>query len=85
MGRCIDISSGGMFLESQPTAQAGESLLLKFSLPDESKTPVEVQGRIAWVNATDAIIKDGFPLGYGVEFVDITDSVGASLRRCFGI
>jgi CheY-like chemotaxis protein len=84
MGRCIDISSGGMFLESQPTAQAGESLLLKFSLPDESKTPVELQGRIAWVNAADAIIKDGFPLGYGVEFVEITDSVGAALRGCFG-
>ena len=71
MGRCIDISSGGMFLESQPTARAGESLLLKFCLPDEKKTPVELQGRIAWVNARDAIIKDNFPLGYGVEFVDI--------------
>jgi CheY-like chemotaxis protein len=84
MGRCIDISSGGMFLESQPTAQAGESLLLKFCLPDEKKTPVEVQGRIAWVNAKGSIIKDAFPLGYGVEFVDIADSVGTSLRRCFG-
>jgi CheY-like chemotaxis protein len=84
MGRCIDISSGGMFLETQPTAQAGESLMLKFSLPDEQKTPIEVQGRIAWVNTTGAIIKVGFPLGYGVESIDIADSVGADLRRCFG-
>jgi len=84
MGRCIDISSGGMFLESQPTAQSGESLLLKFCLPDEKKTPVELQGRISWVNAKSAIIKQGFPLGYGVEFVDIADSVGTALRRCFG-
>jgi CheY-like chemotaxis protein len=84
MGRCIDISSGGMFLESQPTAQAGESLLLKFCLPDEKKTPVEVHGRIAWANTKGSIIKEGFPLGYGVEFVDIAESVGTSLRRCFG-
>ncbi len=84
MGRCIDISSGGMFLESQPTAQSGESLLLKFCLPDEKKTSVEVKGRIAWVNAKGSIIKEGFPLGYGVEFVDIADSVGTALRRCFG-
>jgi CheY-like chemotaxis protein len=84
LGRCIDISSGGMFLESQPRAQAGEKLLLKFSLPDKKKTPVEVQGKICWVNSKDAIIKDGFPLGYGVEFVEIAESVGADLRRCFG-
>ena len=84
MGRCIDISSGGMFLEAQPTAQAGELLLLKFCLPDEKKTPVEVHGKIAWANAKGSIIKEGFPLGYGVEFVDIADSVGTALRRCFG-
>jgi CheY-like chemotaxis protein len=84
MGRCIDVSSGGMFLESQTTAQFGESLLLKFCLPDEKKTQVEVQGRIAWANAKGTIIKEGFPLGYGVEFVDIADSVGTALRRCFG-
>ncbi len=84
VGRCVDISSGGMFLECQPTAQAGELLLLKFCLPDEKKTPVEVQGRIAWANANGYIIKEGFPLGYGVEFVDITVSVGTALRSCFG-
>jgi len=83
MGRCIDVSSGGMFLESQPKAQAGESLLLKFCLPDEKNTAVEVHGRIAWANANGSIIKEGFPLGYGVEFVDISDTVGTALRRCF--
>ena len=73
-----------MFLVTQHTAQAGESLLLKFCLPDEKKTPVEVQGRIAWANAKGSIIKEDFPLGYGVEFVDIAESVGTALRRCFG-
>ncbi len=84
LGRCIDVSSGGMFLDCQPTAQKGESLLLKFSLPDERKTPVEMSGRIAWVNSEEEIIKENYPLGYGVEFVDISESVGAILRRCFG-
>ena len=84
LGRCIDISSGGMFLESQLTAQSGEALLLKFCLHDEKKTSVEVHGRIAWANGKGSIIKEDFPLGYGVEFVDIADSVGTVLRRCFG-
>ena len=83
-GRCLDVSSGGMFLDCQPTAQKGESLILKFSLPDTQQTPVEIQGRIAWVNSSEEIIKADCPLGYGVEFVDVTDSVGTALRRCFG-
>lgn len=83
-GRCLDVSSGGMFLDCQPSAQKGDSLLLKFSLPDEKQTPVEINGRIAWVNSEVETIKENYPLGYGVEFVDISDSVGTALRRCFG-
>jgi len=83
-GRCVDVSSGGMFLECPPTANKGESLLIKFLLPDDQQTPVEVKGRIAWVNSQEEIIKEGFPLGYGVEFVDISDLIGTVLRRCFG-
>lgn len=83
-GRCIDVSSGGMFLHCQPTAQKGESLHLKFSLPDEDETPVEMIGRIAWANSQEETIKENYPLGYGVEFVDIPKSVAAALRRCFG-
>ena len=83
-GRCIDVSSGGMFLDCQPKAQKGERLILKFSLPDGKRTSVEINGRIAWVNSREEIIKDNYPLGYGVEFLDIPDSVGTVLRRCFG-
>ena len=83
-GRCIDVSSGGMFLECPPTANKGENLLIKFLLPDDQQTPVEVKGRIAWVNSREEIIKEDFPLGYGVEFVDISDLIGTVLRRCFG-
>lgn len=83
-GRCFDVSSGGMFLNCQPTAQKGESLLLKFSLPDGQQTPVEINGRIAWANSQEEIIKEDYPLGYGVEFVDISGSLGVNLRRCFG-
>ena len=83
-GRCIDVSSGGMFLDCQPTAVKGESLLLRFALPDEQQTPVEIHGRIAWANTQEEMIKQDYPLGYGIEFVDISDSVGVALRRCFG-
>jgi len=83
-GECLDLSSGGMFLKCLPTAQKGERLLLKFNLPDESKTQVDVNGRVAWMNNQDQIIKADYPFGYGVEFVDISEVVGVALRRHFG-
>ncbi len=73
-----------MFLDCQPTAAKGESLRLKFALPDEYQTLVELKGKIAWSNTVDVTIKSDYPRGYGVEFVDIPDDVGAALRRCFG-
>lgn len=84
-GLCIDLSSGGMFLECPPLAAQGEPLLLTFNLPDAERTPLQMRGRIAWVNSREQIIKPGYPHGYGVEFVDIPEEVGVALRRCFGI
>lgn len=81
-GVCEDISSGGMFLRCEPTAQQGEALKLKFVLPGEEQT-VDVEGRIAWVNSEEQIIKPNYPHGYGLEFVDIKDEVGVALRRFF--
>ncbi len=83
-GRCVDVSSGGMFLSCQPVALKGEALMVRFSLPDEQQTQVEIHGRIAWANSQEETIKENYPLGYGVEFVDIADAVGVALRRCFG-
>lgn len=83
-GRCIDISSGGMFLDCQPSAVSGERLQLNFCLSDQQQTPVAVHGRIAWVNSQEKVIKDHYPPGYGIEFIEIADSVAVALRRYFG-
>ena len=63
---------------------AGQRQVIHVEVRDEKNTAVEVHGRIAWANGKGSIVKEGFPLGYGVEFVDIADSVGTVLRRCFG-
>lgn len=81
-GECKDVSSGGMFLSCAPSAEKGELLRLKFNLPGEDK-PIQVDGRIAWVNSEEQIIKPNYPHGYGVEFIDIEESVGVALRRFF--
>lgn len=84
-GLCIDISSGGMFLKSEPRAGKGELLQLRLRLPDRERTVVTLTGRVAWVNLPVNPIKPAYPVGYGIEFIDIPEAVGITLRRCFGV
>ena len=82
-GQCIDISSGGMFLKVDPKATKGDLLPLRFRLPDEQRTSIELIGRVAWVNTHAGAIKPNLPAGYGLEFVDIPEKAAIELRRCF--
>lgn len=84
-GLCIDISSGGMFLKIDPAAGKGALLTLRLRLPDAEKTAVSLAGRVAWVNLPGAPIKPDYPSGYGLEFIDISETAGVALRRCFKV
>lgn len=84
-GLCVDISSGGMFLKIDPAARKGEILPLRLRLPDMDRTVVTLTGRIAWVNMQGSLIKPDYPMGYGLEFIHISEEAGIALRRCFGV
>lgn len=84
-GLCVDISSGGMFLKIDPAASKGDLLPLRLRLPDQDRTVVALTGRVAWVNMHNDLIKPGYPVGYGLEFINISEAVGVALRRCFGV
>lgn len=84
-GLCVDISSGGMFLKIDPAASKGEVLSLRLRLPDSERTIVVLTGRVAWVNMHNDLIKPDYPVGYGLEFIDISEAAGIALRRCFGV
>jgi uncharacterized protein (TIGR02266 family) len=56
----LDISAGGVFIETNASMALGQELTLKFSLPDSPDT-FEVSGKIIWSG----------PKGIGVKFKDI--------------
>jgi hypothetical protein len=58
--------------------------LLKFPRIEEKQTSVEVHSRIARINSQGETIKEGYPLGYGVDLNDITGSMDTVLQHCFG-
>jgi uncharacterized protein (TIGR02266 family) len=65
----VNLSAGGLFLETQKPLAPGEKLELKFFLPGQDKATC-CQGRVAWVNYPDSPRDPVLPPGMGVEFVD---------------
>ncbi len=65
----LNISRGGIFIETFSPGDLDTLLKLSFYLPDSGHT-FEVSGRIAW-SKMDATT-EGSP-GMGIEFVDISD------------
>jgi len=67
---CINLSTGGLFLETSEPLDEGAPLYLEFHLPGRS-TPVRCHGRVAWVNGACAPQKPQLPSGVGVQFTDL--------------
>ena len=65
----LDVSIGGVFIETNEKFPDGKELLLKFSLPNRSQ-PFTFSGKIAWSG----------PKGFGVQFGDVTQAQGDVLR-----
>lgn len=69
-GYSINISSGGLFIETGTILDETELLTLMFHLPNHEK-PIICQGRVAWTNPPDDKKKPNLPPGVGVQFVDL--------------
>lgn len=67
----LNLSSGGLFLETDRPLEVETPLTLEFALPDRSH-PVRCKGRVAWVNFPDHKRKPQMPTGMGVQFLDIS-------------
>lgn len=67
----VNISTGGIFLETATPLPQGTALQLEFTLPPRT-TPIRCQGRVAWVNHPNFPSKPGLPPGIGVQMLDLT-------------
>lgn len=66
----LNISSGGLFLETAEPLLVGTPLELEFILPDQP-APIRCKGRVAWVNEATYPSKPSLPSGMGVQFLDL--------------
>ena len=67
----INLSKGGIFLETATPLEVGESVTLRFDVPGVG--PLEVVGTVAWVRAGS---HDGLPDGMGIQFDQLDQQYG---------
>jgi two-component system chemotaxis response regulator CheY len=68
----LNISVGGLFLETTSPLSPGVELKLKFSHPEKDELIV-CRGRVAWVNSLESPTNKDHPPGMGVAFVDFEE------------
>ena len=70
-GFSVDLSAGGLFLQTEYPLSVADKLILIFSLPGHEKA-VSCQARVAWLNSDRASNENNYPVGAGVQFVDLS-------------
>ena len=74
----VNLSTGGVFIETSHTFAEGEDLIASFVLP-ERIAELRCRARVAWVNVPGRLIKPLLPPGIGVQFLDLPDSERAEI------
>lgn len=75
----INLSTGGLFLETEHPLEIGTTLKLEFLLPDR-KQRLSCSARVAWTNHQELLQRPELPTGMGLQFLDLT-SVDMEILR----
>jgi len=69
-GFSVDLSTGGLYLQTEYPLVVDDVLMLIFSLPGQGKS-VSCKARVAWSNSESDSRKQELPPGVGLQFVDL--------------
>jgi len=67
----VNMSTGGVFIESGMILPEDSDLTVKFKLPN-SDNIIVVKAIVAWVNDPSALKKPSLPPGMGLQFLDLS-------------
>jgi len=67
----LDISNGGLFIDSKESLDIGKVVELEFKLFEDDKNNIRCRGAVTWYNRRPDPIKPDYPNGFGVRFVDL--------------
>jgi len=75
----INLSVGGIFLETEVLLPVGTGVTFEFFIPGTSQ-PVIGKGEVSWVNPASHPVKAELPPGLGVRFTDMTPEDERTVR-----
>ena len=67
----INISTGGVFIETTKILPEDTAVIVKFCLPD-ADTLIVTRARVAWTNEPGTFKKASLPPGMGLQFLDLS-------------
>ena len=67
----VNISTGGVFIETGNILPVDTLLLVKFKLP-ENDSIITCNARVAWINEPGNLRKSSFPPGMGLQFLNLS-------------
>jgi len=74
----VNVSTGGIFVETARPFAVGEALQASFVLPDREE-PIESRSRVAWVNTAERPTTPTLPPGIGIQFLDLGEEDRAAI------
>ena len=80
----LNMSTGGLFIESSLVLPEDTELTVKFKLPD-SDTIIVAKVRVAWINDPLDLKKLFFPAGMGLQFLDLSSEDMYAIRTYLDI
>jgi|SRR6185369_5503648 len=76
----INLSTGGVFIETNMILPEGTELTVKFNLPI-SDVIITTRARVAWTNDPPELKKVSLPRGMGLQFLDLSIEDMHTIRR----
>lgn len=67
----VNLSTGGVFIETDKILPVDTLLVVKFKLPDNEPI-VTCKARVAWINEPGNLRKYSLPPGMGLQFIDLS-------------
>jgi CheY-like chemotaxis protein len=80
-GFVADLSQYGMYLCNDHPVEQDAVIDLVFALPEPIGSVIQTQGRVAWINNHGQRQKASMPVGFGVEFVSLSEEAAAAIAR----
>ncbi|MFZ3207377.1 MAG: response regulator [Geobacteraceae bacterium] len=76
----VNLSTGGLFLETTRLLPPDTPLHIEFILPESDKR-ISCSARVAWLNHPEMMKNPNLPVGIGLHFIDLTLSDLDALRK----